>query len=286
VVPRLPWCERFALEADVVMGGKERRLRLGPADPVFPARPPRRFDSRLEEAFARELAQRFPEWGLIREPVALDAEGTLIFPDFALYRRERPEVRWLVELSGFWTADYLTTKLDKLRRSGVAGLVLCVDAARNCAESDLPPQVPVVRYRRRVDPACVLAVIETLPAGTATPGISTEALDLRSFFLDWAGRQPEHHPVHSRLGALQPGQQVRLSPDRAGCWVVDEAGSPLAALSSAARRVWEPRLGDILDIRVRDKVERRRADSGEQYRHLLRVERWWVPLLDIRLCRG
>jgi predicted nuclease of restriction endonuclease-like RecB superfamily len=286
IVPRLPWCERFALEAEVVLDGKERRLRLGPADPVFPAQPPRRFDSQLEEAFARDLARRFPQWGLIREPVALDAGENLIFPDFALFRREQPEIRWLVELAGFWTADYLTTKLEGLRRAGVAGLVLCVDAARNCAESDLPPQVPVVRYRRRVDPADVLAAIEALPEGTVTRQPATETLSLRSYFLDWAGRHPADHPVHAKLRALQPGQRVRLSPEGSACWVVDEAGSRLAALSSAARQAWEPKLADILEVTVREKVERRRADSGAAYRHLLRVERWWVPLVDILLCRG
>jgi predicted nuclease of restriction endonuclease-like RecB superfamily len=286
VVPRLPWCERFELEATVLVDRRERRLRLRPADPVFPAQPPRRFDSRLEEDFARELAKRFPQWGLVRDPVALDAGGTMIFPDFALFRREQPETRWLVEIAGFWTADYRTTKLERLQRAGVAGLVLCVDAARNCAESDLPPQVPVVRYRRRVDPADVLAAIEAIPEGTVVCQPTSSALSLRDYFLDWAGRHPAEHPVHAKLHALQPGQLLRLSLEGSACWVVDASGAKLAALSSAARRAWEPRLADILSVRVREKVERRWAESGTAYRHLLRVERWWVPLVDILLCRG
>jgi predicted nuclease of restriction endonuclease-like RecB superfamily len=35
---------------------------------------------------------------------------TVIFPDFALHHRRDAGRRWLVEIVGFWTADYLARK--------------------------------------------------------------------------------------------------------------------------------------------------------------------------------
>jgi predicted nuclease of restriction endonuclease-like RecB superfamily len=64
-----------------------------------------------------------------------------------------------VEIVGFWTRDYLESKLSRLRRAGVTRWLLCVDERRRCSDGDLPPDPRIVRYRSRIDPAAVLAVI-------------------------------------------------------------------------------------------------------------------------------
>jgi predicted nuclease of restriction endonuclease-like RecB superfamily len=69
---------------------------------------PRRYDSLLEERFAREFRRLAPAWDVIREPEPIAAAGTLIFPDFAVQRRSDPTRRWLLEIVGFfWTPDYV-----------------------------------------------------------------------------------------------------------------------------------------------------------------------------------
>lgn len=97
---------------------------------------------------------------MIREPEPIVAAGTLIFPDFALQHRTDPTRRWLLEIVGFWTPDYVARKLALYRNARAPSLILCIDEDRNCAEADLPARARVIRYRRRVDSAEVLRVIE------------------------------------------------------------------------------------------------------------------------------
>jgi uncharacterized protein len=150
LVPLLAWCPRFRLRADCVFNGRRLTLQLGTRDPIFPSSSPRRYDSLLEERFAREFRRLAPGWDVIREPEPIAAASTLIFPDFVLQHRSDPARRWLLEIVGFWTADYVARKLALYRSARLSNLILCSDEQRNCAEADLPSGARVVRYRRRV----------------------------------------------------------------------------------------------------------------------------------------
>jgi hypothetical protein len=161
LVPLLGWCPRFRLQAECVFRGRRLTLQLGTGDPIFPSSAPRRYDSLLEERFARDFRRLAPAWDVIREPAPIAAAGTLIFPDFALQHRFDPTSRWLLEIVGFWTPDYVARKLVLYRNARLSNLILCIDEQRNCAEADLPSGARVVRYRRRVDAAAVLRIIET-----------------------------------------------------------------------------------------------------------------------------
>jgi predicted nuclease of restriction endonuclease-like RecB superfamily len=161
LVPLLAWCPRFRLRAECVVRGRRLTLQLGTGDPIFPASAPRRYDSHLEERFAREFRRLAPAWDVIREPEPIPASGTLIFPDFALCHRSNPARRWLLEIVGFWTPDYVARKLALYRSARLSNLILCIDEDRNCAAADLPSGALVVRFRRRVSAAVVLRVIET-----------------------------------------------------------------------------------------------------------------------------
>jgi len=161
LVPLLAWCPRFRLRAECVFHGRRLTLQLETGDPIFPSSAARRYDSLLEERFAREFRRLAPAWDVIREPEPIAATGTLIFPDFAVQHRSDPTRRWLLEIVGFWTPDYVERKLRLYRSARLSNLILCIDEGRNCAEADLPSGARVVRYRRRVDAAAVLRVIET-----------------------------------------------------------------------------------------------------------------------------
>ena len=159
LVPVLVWCNRFRLLARCLLPGGPVRVELASGDPIFPSREPKAFDSRLEERFARDFARLAPEWDLVREPAPLRAGRTLIFPDFVLAHRERPDHRWFLEIVGFWTPGYLEQKLQRLEAAGISNLLLCVDATRACAEQEMPEGARVLRFDKRIDAAAVLREI-------------------------------------------------------------------------------------------------------------------------------
>ena len=163
LVPRLAWCQSFRLEADCVLGNRDAglaRLIIRPGDPLLPGRELEPFDSKLEERFARAFAKLAPEWDIIREPVAINAGSSLVFPDFEL-RHRASGVTWLLEIVGYWTSDYVARKLATLRAARIENLILCLDEARACGEEDLSGiEAKIVRFRRKVDPAAVLALID------------------------------------------------------------------------------------------------------------------------------
>ena len=66
----------------------------------------------------------------------------------------------MLEIVGFWTGKYLREKLANLRLASIENLVLCIDQKRHCAEDDLPPEAKAIRYKTRIDPRAVLAIIE------------------------------------------------------------------------------------------------------------------------------
>jgi predicted nuclease of restriction endonuclease-like RecB superfamily len=160
LVPQLVWCDRYCLRADCEIDGEPRRFVLQSGDPIFPAAEPRRFDSKVEARFYDDFRRAAPDWDLIREPEPLAVGSTLIFPDFAIQHRRHRWRRWLLEIAGFWTPDYVQRKLGLLGQVGRRDLILCVDADRQCDGEEAVGRGRVVPYKRRVDPAGVLRIIE------------------------------------------------------------------------------------------------------------------------------
>lgn len=160
LVPFLMWCHRFELRATCVLRGRTGLLTLTARDPIFPGDPPKAYDSRLEKRFVREFGKLAPDWTVVREPEPVEADRTLVFPDFALVHRHCPERRWLLEIVGFWTPDYVTHKLKRLRAARLENLILCIDTERDCADGLLPSGARVIRFKRHIDAAEVLEIIE------------------------------------------------------------------------------------------------------------------------------
>lgn len=169
VVPVLAWTRRFELTATCDLRGRAAVVTLASGDPIFPAAEPRRFDSRVEERFARDFGRAAPGWTIVREPEPIDAGGHLFFPDFAIYPRTDPVRRWLVEIIGFWTPEYLTTKLERLRRARISNLVVCIDEERNVGDAELPADTAVIRYRRHIDVSRVLTVVSSTASQAGSP---------------------------------------------------------------------------------------------------------------------
>jgi hypothetical protein len=133
---------------------------LSSSDPIAHKQQPRQYDSQIEERFARDFARASLDWDLIREPEPLEALGTMVFPDFAIVHRRDTSKRFLLEIVGFWTLDYLREKLRRLRHISDTPLVLCINRALNCGDGELPAHARIVWFQRRIEPAAVLAAIE------------------------------------------------------------------------------------------------------------------------------
>lgn len=162
LIPRVAWCNEFELTAACALGrgGQLSSFVLRSGDPIGAGRELSRFDSRLEQKFARDFRRAAPDWELIREPRPIASGKSLIFPDFELVHRHDSSRRWLLEIVGFWTQKYLSEKLASLRAAKIDNLVLCIDQNRLCAEDDLPTDARVIRYKKRIDPCAVLAIVE------------------------------------------------------------------------------------------------------------------------------
>jgi predicted nuclease of restriction endonuclease-like RecB superfamily len=160
IVPPLVACARFSLDATCVVRSHAVDFVLTNGDPVGSSEQAHPFDSKLEERFAHQFRKAAPDWDLIREPEPVRAGDGLIFPDFLLRHRQDVSRRFLVEIVGFWTREYLEKKLIALRRANLDNLILCVDADRGCSEGDLPLGARVVRFKKTIDPRAVLALID------------------------------------------------------------------------------------------------------------------------------
>lgn len=165
LLPQLGWCTRFRLEGDGEARGKPFAFRVETGDPIFPAAPPRLFDSRVEARFDHDFRRAAPDWDVIREPEPVRCGHRLLFPDFLLRHRRQTYRRYLMEIVGFWSPAYLERKWACLAHLRHHRLILCVDAAHADGASeevrrDLGSRAQVIFFRRRVDPAAVLETLE------------------------------------------------------------------------------------------------------------------------------
>lgn len=270
IIPILAWCPRYRLEAELSLQGRAAHLVLTDARRFPSARRPAAYDSKLEERFARDVRKQLPEWELVREPVPIEVDGTLVFPDFELRHRSDPVRRALVEIVGFWTEDYLATKTGRLERAGRSDLILCVDEQRCTTARELAPSLRVVPFCKRIDPHLVVEAI-----GRCEPmhSIETRQVEIRDLFIDFAGRRPPTDPIHDALEVVQPGDAVELVPSARGV-AIEHGGRVVARLGRGGRE----RHGVSLRTRatVRRKVLRMATSSAPRYRALLRCPRWWL----------
>ena len=135
VIPALARAPRWRLEADVCRDGKRYSFRARGRPRAAAAKAPvggearrARYDSAWERSLATDFRKRFGaergEWQLLRETTPVDVGGELFLPDFTLRHADGREA--LVEIVGFWTPEYLDTKVRKIKAAGLENLVLVV----------------------------------------------------------------------------------------------------------------------------------------------------------------
>lgn len=155
LVPLLADHPRFALDIRCELGGEPARLVVAPPVMLPPAvASPRRAPSTAER-LVRDLVALGHT--VEREPPPIANGEHLLFPDLALERDGAP---WYIEVLGFSTREYVTAKLERYRRAGIARVVLCVDLA-TAPGCDLEAQV--CSFTRHVDVDDLLATLRACP---------------------------------------------------------------------------------------------------------------------------
>jgi predicted nuclease of restriction endonuclease-like RecB superfamily len=154
---------QFQLEALCILRGEPRHVTIEATDRIARTHKlPRDADSAVERALARDVRRIGGPWTLEREADAIPVGHRLFFPDFTL---RRPGAAVLVEIVGFYTPEYLRSKLEVLRQARDYPVIACIDESLACADGDVP--ATVLRYKRRVDARELLRVADTIAGGGA-----------------------------------------------------------------------------------------------------------------------
>ena len=143
VLPVLARAPGWRVDADVTRAGETCRFRLSGRARAKSAIAPvggeprrERYDSAWERRFARDFRASSwattDGWSMTRERSPHSVGGSVFLPDFTLRHKDGREAA--VELVGFWTPEYLQTKIAKVRAARDMPLVLVV--ARSLAVGD------------------------------------------------------------------------------------------------------------------------------------------------------
>jgi predicted nuclease of restriction endonuclease-like RecB superfamily len=117
------------------------------------------YDSTVEEEFATRFHALKSSWHLRREPEPVPAGRQVIIPDFSF---EREGVKMYMEVVGFWTAEYLKRKIEKLKKIDV-NMLIAVDKTLACerlAKLEKDAKLNVIYYRNRVPLSPILRYLE------------------------------------------------------------------------------------------------------------------------------
>jgi predicted nuclease of restriction endonuclease-like RecB superfamily len=137
-LPALPLCDRWEMSAEILdedtVSGSNR-LTLDHTDGlVSHYSTGQQFDSDIERTLARKWERANTDWILQREDNVFDLGAEVMIPDFAI---EHPDGRRaIIEIVGFWTPEYLQSKLAKIRQVNADNFVLAVSEQLDCVDED------------------------------------------------------------------------------------------------------------------------------------------------------
>jgi len=137
-LPALPLCDRWEMRAEILdddTASGSNRLTLDHTDGlVSQYSTGQQFDSDIERTLARKWERANTDWTLQREADVFDLGAEVMIPDFAV---KHPDGRRaIIEIVGFWTPEYLQSKLAKIRQVDADNFVLAVSERLDCADED------------------------------------------------------------------------------------------------------------------------------------------------------
>lgn len=179
LVPHVTSCSRWSIRAAILPRWRQPRqlsFSLSSDDGVLLPGSGRAasgggesFDSSLEESLYRRFSSVGSKWRILREPEMIEVGGGRAFlPDFAFELHGR---RVYLEIVGFWTQEYLSRKIEKLKGIGNIDLIIAVDRNLGTAAS-FPGEVvlfdkevplkPILDHLERAEAELVERAIERL----------------------------------------------------------------------------------------------------------------------------
>lgn len=176
-LPALLHCSHWWMEADILMNKTKYLFKLTDEFGLKSHYNDQgEFDSKLERNFAERFEKANTEWTLEREADIIDLKDTVMIPDFAFVHPDGR--RALMEIVGFWTPDYLKRKLNKLRRAGLANMVIAVSDKLNCSEEDFEDVCgEVIFFKTSINIDGVLECVENCAQYTSYEGRKAICLD-------------------------------------------------------------------------------------------------------------
>ena len=117
------------------------------------------FDSFVEEDFAARFQALRSGWRMRREPEPVLAGRQVIIPDFSL---EREGIKIYVEIVGFWTAEYLLRKIEKLKKVEVNTLVIVNEtlACNKLSSLEKHSRLNIIYYQDRIPLSPIVRYLE------------------------------------------------------------------------------------------------------------------------------
>jgi hypothetical protein len=107
-----------------------------------------RYDSTVEQRFAKSFNSFGSGWTLKREPEPLRAGTRVLIPDFGF---EKHGAKVYLEVVGFWTPEYLERKIGKLSSIADVDMIIAADESLACSKLEkLKGKALVIYYKKDV----------------------------------------------------------------------------------------------------------------------------------------
>jgi predicted nuclease of restriction endonuclease-like RecB superfamily len=171
-LPALPLCDRWKMTAEVLADettGETRAFTLDHTenrDSHYSAGG--QFDSDVERTLAQKWERSNTEWELVREDDVFDLGAEVMIPDFAI---EHPDGRRaILEIVGFWTPEYLESKLAKIRQVEADNFVLAVSERLDCASEEFGRTADrILWFKTGIHVYDLVDLAETVAVSSETP---------------------------------------------------------------------------------------------------------------------
>ncbi len=117
-------------------------------------------------------------------------------------------------------------------------------------------------------------------------GTRYQTLGMADLMLGYAGRLPENHPIHRRLGRLVAGSPLFIGKEGGQIFLYDSESRPVAKLSRKAHDFWAKRLGSIQSVTVLGMLQRKKEDEQQDFQASCRIGAWEIPWAEVVLKPG
>lgn len=154
-------CEDFNIYAKTKSENLSNYFQISKSDPFYVNPIPKKFDSKIEENFQKNLKKISTDWILTREPKPLQLpDGHLIFPDFLIRHTTKENLFFYLEIIGFWTKKYIETKTHQYHSLENKNVILCIKDSIQFEEKSFDSYKNIIKFKTQIRACEVLKVLE------------------------------------------------------------------------------------------------------------------------------